>query len=276
MTQQESMIGEHPQEGLFFEWTECRDTECTPLKRHRELIERGEKHRDAIEKVASWLVTYHLPNGKRELLIRKKKILEKYDFADYAKSLHVFPNTDKTKKGNIGEVILTEYLSKSSGISVLIYKLHYNPNVDQSMKGDDVLLTDTKRIIVGESKFRSIANKKAVDDAAKTMDTSLALPLSLGFVADRLFDQGLVELAEKIQEMQLSLGKTSLDIKNVAFLLSRPNVGECVEQNMSSLNNNFIFLSLGIENPVDFVEEAFRRASELLLEVSKNESEYDG
>lgn len=146
MKLQDKMIGKHPSDGLFFDWVECQDTECTDIKRHRYLSEKGEKRQAAIETVARWLVTYHLSRGKRMAICKKQKILDKYDFEEYAKSLQVFPNTDKTKKGNLGEVILTEYLSQVSGINVLIFKLHYNPNVDQSMKGDDVLLVDEKKI----------------------------------------------------------------------------------------------------------------------------------
>lgn len=272
MTQQDKMIGKHPRKGLFYKWTEYQDTECTLKKRHRQLTENREKRQVAIEKIATWLVKYHLSDGKKDLLNRKKKILEKYEFSTYAESLHILPIADKTKKGNFGEVLLTEYLSQSSGISVLIYKLHYNPNVDQSMKGDDVLLVEPQRIIVGESKFRKKANKKAIDDTAKTMNTSLVLPLSLGFIADRLFEQGAYDLAEKIQEMQMNLGKKSVDIKNVAFLLSSPDVGKYVEKNMNSSNENLIFISLGIDNPIEFMEEAYKKASKLILEVPENGS----
>lgn len=272
MTQQDTMIGKHPKEGIYYEWTKCFDTECSLTKRHRQLIAKEEARQSAIDKISDWLVKYHLSDGKRKQLLRKKEILEKYEFSEYAKELHIFPNVDKTKKGNLGEIILTEYLSQTLGIRVLVYKLRYNPNVDQSMKGDDVLLVDSKRIIVGESKFRSVANKQAVEDTTKVMNAKLVLPLSLGFVADRLFEQGLLDLAEEIQDLQLNLGKTNHDIKNVALLLSTPNVGKFVECNMSSSNSDFIFLSLGIENPTEFVEEVFRKATERLLEVHKDEA----
>lgn len=108
MKLQDKMIGKHPSDGLFFDWVECQDTECTDIKRHRYLLEKGEKRQEAIETVARWLITYHLSKSKRMALRKKQKILDKYDFEEYAKSLHVFPNADKTKKGNFGEVILTK------------------------------------------------------------------------------------------------------------------------------------------------------------------------
>lgn len=272
MTLQDKMIGKHPKDGLFYQWVECQDTECTDKKRHRYLSEKDANRQQAIETVANWLVTYHLSQSKRAVLCRKQKILEKYDFKEYAKSLHVFPNADKTKKGNLGEVLLTEYLSQVSGIKVIIFKLHYNPNVDQSMKGDDVLLVDERKILLGESKFRSTPSKKAVTEASHLMKNTLALPISLGFIADRLFEQNQFELAEKILDIQYKLSKTNFDIKNIGFLLSTKLVKGYVEENMESNNKDFLFISLGIDKPAKFMELAFARAEELLIEVAENES----
>lgn len=269
---QDKMIGTHPISGIFFNCTECHDTECTDQKRHRHLSEKGENRQEAIEAVANWLVTYHLSENKKMVLRKKQKILAKYDFQEYAKSLDVFPKADKTKKGNLGEIILTEYLSEVSGIKVLVYKLHYNPNVDQSMKGDDVLLVDEKKILLGESKFRATPSKVAVEETSQLMNNKLALPMSLGFIADRLFEQGQIELAEKILDIQYRMSKTNFDIKNIGFLMSTKLVKDHVERNMNSDNKDFLFISLGMENPVEFMELAFTRANELLFGVSKDES----
>lgn len=272
MTLQDKMIGKHPNDGLFFNWTECEDTECTERKRHRYLSEKYENRQQAIETVADWMVKYHLSKSKRAALYKKKKILEKYDFEEYARSLHVFPNADKTKKGNFGEVVLSEYLSQVSGINVLVFKLHYNPNVDQSMKGDDVLLVNEKKVLLGESKFRSTPSKSAVEGASRLMNNTLVLPMSLGFIAERLFEKGQTELAEKIFDIQFNMSKTNFDIKNIGFLLSTKLVRNHVEKNMDSINKDFLFISLGIDNPVEFMELAFSRAKQLIIEVSNNKS----
>ncbi|NFG61369.1 Hachiman antiphage defense system protein HamA [Clostridium sp. CMCC3677] len=272
MTVQDTMIGKHPNDDLFHLWTDCVDYECDDKKRYRHL-DGKDKYRDkAIETIAAWLIKYHLSDSKRVMIERKQNILRKYEFQKYAESLHILPRTDKTKKGNFGEVVLSEYLSKTTGIKVLVYKLHYNPNVDQSMKGDDVLLVDKQKIILGESKFRATPNKKAVEDASELMGDSMVLPLSLGFIADRLLEQGDSKLAEEIFDIQYKIGKTDIDIKNVGFLISTKSVCRYVENNINSCNNEFIFLSLGIENPVDFMNEAFKKAEELLVDVNKHEN----
>jgi len=118
MTLQDKMIGEHPSDGIFCNWTDCFDTTCTTTKRHRHIKENNVSREEAIQTTADWLITYHLSDAKKYMLENKRKILNKYDFQEYANSLHILPRTDKTKKGNFGEVILSQYLSQTSGVEV--------------------------------------------------------------------------------------------------------------------------------------------------------------
>ncbi|GEB27487.1 Uncharacterised protein [Enterococcus casseliflavus] len=266
MTIQDDMIGKHPDDGIFHDWIRHEDTKCSISKRHRALSEINDYREKATIDVAKWLIKYHLSDRSRDSLKRKKEILEKYDFDEYANSLKIFPVADKTKKGNFGEVLLTEYLSKTSGIEVLVFKLRFNPNPDQSMKGDDVLLVDENRVIVGESKFRTIPNGRAVKAACENMDKELMLPISLGFVADRLYEAGETELASKIDDIQFKLSKSTMDIKNVGFLISTQNTKRNVERSLEISNKDFIFVSLGIDNPKEFMEVVFEKAKELVRE----------
>ena len=53
-----------------------------------------------------------------------------------------YPQPSTTQKGNFAEVFLAEYLVSTTDMELPIYRLRYNTNPDQSMKGDDVLLFD--------------------------------------------------------------------------------------------------------------------------------------
>ena len=47
------------------------------------------------------------------------------------------------KKGNATEILLTDYIQASQKKEFIkVYKLKYNPNVDQAIKGDDTLMVD--------------------------------------------------------------------------------------------------------------------------------------
>lgn len=114
-----------------------------------------------------------------------------------------YPQTSETQKGNFAEVFLAEYLVSTTNMDLPIYGLRYNTNPDQSMKDDDCLLFDLDldldldpvRIIVGESKFRSIPDKQSVIDIIDELVRShkARLPISLMFVAERLFKKKQIE-----------------------------------------------------------------------------------
>ena len=108
-----------------------------------------------------------------------------------------------------------------------IYRLRYNTNPDQSMKGDDVLLfdldSDPVRIIVGESKFRGIPDKQSVIDIVDGLVRSYkaGLPISLMFVAERLFQENKPELGRKVQNCAILFATNKLHIDYVGFLMKQ-------------------------------------------------------
>lgn len=258
---QELMIGEHPNDdSVFSNWLICNDTECTEGKIHRSLVEDIEYREQAIDEISNFLINHHLSNRNRSLLERKRSILKKYDFKEYAEKLNIIPNADKTKKGNLGEVILSEYLQKTTGIDILIYKLRYNSNLDQAMKGDDVLLVNEEKILIGESKYRSNSDKGVLSEISKNFGNSLTLPISLSFIADRLYEEGKLELSDMITEIEYNLPKRNIKIKYVGFIISTSSAHRVVEKHMSSSNKDFIMVTLNIDNPKNFLEEAFKGA----------------
>ena len=131
LNDQEKLIGKHPNaDGIFSSWLSHNDTAATPTLRHRELNPDASKRQDAIDKIADWLVLHHVNDSKIKELQAKKRILTKHGFKPYFDKQLLLPTFDKTQKGNGAEVILAEYLVCSTGLDVLVYKLHYNPNIE--------------------------------------------------------------------------------------------------------------------------------------------------
>lgn len=266
MTDQDKLIGEHRYENgeVFSEWLIHEDRPATHRKKHRILSENIEKRKQATDKLGDWLIRHHVKNKKIDRLREKKKILNKHEFKKYAQSLKFFPKEDKTKKGNVTEVILAEYLKFSSGLDILVYRLRYNQNVDQSLKGDDVLLFEKEnlrnKILVGEAKYRSTPNKKAVKDIIHASEGDKKLPISIPFVADRLSDMGQEELAEKLEDLNFELSKLKTRIVNVGMLLGNKKTPDVVEDHCDSVNPNFLMLSLGIANPFEIIDEGLEKA----------------
>jgi len=269
MSKQSELIGEHPTSGIFNEWCEFEDTISTISKKHRSLKDKGITRSILIETLADWIIGHHTPPIQLARFKKKKSILDKHDFKKYVSERMPFPISNfTTQKGNLGEIILAEYLKFSTSLDLLIYKLRFNPNIEQSMKGDDILLFDKnnieEKIIMGESKFRGIPTKKVIEDIIKALSKD-NLPISLAFVRDRLDELGEIDTAEQIDDLISDIHKKNIPIVYVGFLHSNPDVQSKVETHLNSDNENLVVISYGEQNPEDLIKKSFEKAIEKIM-----------
>lgn len=286
MNPQEKLIGPHPVSPNFFGiWLQCEDCVIPPNepnKKHRKLNEINGQRDAAIDNLKDWLINHHISESKLNSLrnIRISEIYNKHGLGVHAPSFPKWlPSSQTTRAGNAAEVLMSEYLQASSKMELLIYRLRYNPNVDQSMKGDDALLFNKnnlfEKVIVGEAKFRSSASGAAVDDIVKWMNTDRRYPISIGFVA---------EIIEKEDEqLSLQLYKLEADIHsaricpviNVGFYVSLPKISKTraptiSDEHFKPNHPNAVMISLGLNSPYDVVEQAFNRAEQILKDEISN------
>lgn len=269
-SEQSKLIGEHPTSGVFFDWFECEDTPATDEKKHRKLTNKGLANGALVDYLSSWILKHHATTLRLARIERKKKILEKHSFTEHMEGKVPFPiKSDTTQKGNLGEIILGEYLSASTDLELLVYKLHYNPNVEQSMKGDDILLFDKddiqSKVIMGEAKFRATKSKQALDDIVSSLSTK-NLPISLTFVCDRLEEMGEVDLADEIDNLISNLHKSKTPIIYVGFYHSDINVYKTIEKHLKSENKNLVVVSYGENNPAQIVKDSFDEALKKIMD----------
>ena len=136
-----------------------------------------------------------------------------------------------TRRGNFCEVLAAEFAVTQLGFEVPIRRLRYNPNPDQSMKGDDVLgfrfpmIHGSAGVLVGESKYRSSRSPSAVRNAVEPAYRSLCLshrsyPVSMDFVATMLEMEQDHESAQSVRQMraQLQSGKVPVERHYLIFL----------------------------------------------------------
>ncbi len=194
---------------------------------------------------------------------RKIKNLRAQGYSVTDANIHRFPRSDTTRKGNLGEVFLAEYICATSGADLPVCRLRYNPNVEQSMKGDDVLAFDFSsqrpRIIVGEAKFRGTPSKEAVRDIVCGLVRShqAGLPASLQFVADRLYEVNNTDLADRVEDCSLKMTLGRLDLSYVGLLLSDTNSKSNVDQHTEESLRRLVMISLGMDNPSQLVHDCF-------------------
>lgn len=268
MSKQSELIGDHPISGIFNEWCEFEDTIPTNSKKHRSLKDKGITRSILIETLADWIIEHHTPPIQLARFKKKKSILDKHDFKKYVSECMPFPISNfSTQKGNLGEIILAEYLKSSTSLDLLIYKLRFNPNVEQSMKGDDILLFDKnnieKKIIMGESKFRGTPDKNVIKEIIEALSKD-NLPISLVFVRDRLDELGENNTAEQIDNLISEVHKKNIPIVYTGFLYSNHNVANTIEKHFTSDNENLVVISYGEQNPENLIKESFDKAIEKL------------
>lgn len=281
-TEHERLIGKHPTApNMFAMWLDGEDVSIPvgkPNKKHRKLIEK-EEHRDfAIQTIADFIVKHHIDVKKIERIRRRKQeILRKYNLGtieEYLDTQSFFPVHEETKTGNATEIILTNYVQATSGLELLAYKLTYNPNVEQSIKGDDCLLFNRanliEKIIVGEAKFRSTPAPQAIRDLIDNSQGAKKLPISLPFISKHFTAIGDEPMAEAIEDLLFELRNGKIPVVNVGMLLSTKSAlrsGDAAKQvdyYLDSTNPNFVVLSLGVDSPKDIIDKAFVIAKDKL------------
>ena len=202
-----------------------------------------------IAAMTQWIVTHHASPEALERERIRREALARQGLVDPAQR---FPTNTDTQKGNWAEIFLAEYVAASSNAILPVYRLRFNTNVNQSMKGDDVLAFDLDsnpvRILVGEAKFRTVPSKQVVDDLVSALVKSHSgnIPASLQFVSDRLFDSGNEELGAKVAECNALFAQGRLQLDYVGLLVSSRAAHRHVQKNAKSGIQRLAVMSLGL------------------------------
>jgi len=231
---------------------------------HRVLGERVAQSVGFTTVMRDWLITHHASPEMQERDRRRREAMTRLGFGTPPNQLGLFPTNPNTQKGNWAEILLAEYLGHSCNARVPVYRLHCNPNVDQSMKGDDVLAFDLDsqpvRILVGEAKFRSTPTRKAVEDIVEALTKShrVGIPVSLQFVVNRLFALGQAELGAKVDECSLLFALGQLRLDYLGLLVSDANAPVHVRRNATPTMRRLAVLSLGLDDPEGIVSTCYQ------------------
>jgi hypothetical protein len=174
-----------------------------------------------------------------------------------------YPRNSSTRKGNLAEIVLADYVIATTDTHLPIFRLRYNPNVDQSMKGDDVLAFDLDRnpvrILVGEAKFRSTSTAAAVAEIVANLARShkAGLPVSLQFVADRLFEEGKTDVGRQVMNCAVLFARGILQLEYVGLLLSDLQAATRVDSGTPDTEGPLAMISVALDEPESFVDSCF-------------------
>lgn len=261
----DQIIGEHPDAphpcGVHFEATDQYSAHTVP---HRVLDDAPLQVAEFTTSMAGYIVIHH---ASPEAIARDSNLREalaRQGFPSPARSR--FPDDLNTQKGNWAEILLAEYLVASCNAQVPVYRLRYNPNVDQSMKGDDVLAFDLDsnpvRILVGEAKFRAKPTRVAVEQIVGGLvrSQSANIPASLQFVAERLFEAGNNELGSKVAACNALFAEGRLQLDYVGLLVSNRDAHRFVQTHAETNVRRLAVVSLGLTEAERIVTASFAAA----------------
>ncbi len=262
------VVGDHPDSshaiGARFS---CEDGHSDHGVPTRALSETDSDVEQFVSAMRECLRTHH---SRPEDLERDRAKREAYERQGFSFPTTRFPTNPTTRKGNWTEVLLCEYVAASCGADLPVYRLRYNPNTDQSMKGDDVLAFDLAanpvRIIVGEAKFRKKSSKNAVTEIVESLERSfrVGLPASLQFVADRLIQEGNEELGQRIEGCADLFIRDKLQIDHVGLLASNHLAATHVEKNASSSLRRLAVISMTLSDGAGLVSSSFEGLEDAL------------
>lgn len=261
----ESIIGQHPEGESFGAYTTYDDGHTDSKVPHRALTLPEECVEQTVAQLRGALISHHADEGK---IARIKSQLERLGFDHSKLQTCPIPRADKTRKGNLAEIFLAEYVSTTAEADLPVFRLRYNPNTEQSMKGDDVLVFDFNqepvRVFVGEAKFRSTSSKQAVQDMAKALLSShrAGVPASMQFVADRLFETGRMDLGQRVEDCATSIANGVHDLRYVGLLMSKGKCKEHVNENIQEIIPNLVVISFTGADITGFYQSCYEHIEE--------------
>jgi hypothetical protein len=214
------------------------------------------------------LVRHHVSSEAAQREKERLDAMTRLGFGEQQAKMKRLPTSDTTRKGNLAEILLAEYLVSSTGTQVPIYRLRYNPNIEQSMKGDDVLAFDLDskpvRILVGEAKYRATSSKTVVTEVVEALVKSnkAGIPVSLQFVADRLFETGNAELGAKVSNCATLFALDKLQLDYIGLVMSDLKTSERVTDHAAADIRRLAVISFGIDAPDGFVVPCYEGLEE--------------
>lgn len=260
----DAVLGDHPQPpSPFAETLSASDAKTQTGVAHRALIEIADRRESMVAALRQMVETHHSSAEALERSRRHHEAMARLGFAPEQSRLKRYPTSPTTQKGNLAEVVLAEYVRASSALTLPVYRLRFNPNVDQSMKGDDVLAfdldADPVRIVVGEAKFRATSTVTAVNEIVAALGRSVkgGVPTSLQFVADRLFEEGHAELGGRVMQCALLFARGLLRLDYVGLLVSDTQASARVHSATTNSVRRLAMISLNLDDPDGLVGPCF-------------------
>jgi hypothetical protein len=145
----------------------------------------------------------------------------------YTKAAAVIANSlpadKRTRSGDLGELLATEYIDAQTEFIVPIRKLRWKSDRQMPMHGNDVVAVDPAktpvRVLKAECKSRAAFGAAVVKEAAEGLDKDGGRPnpSTLAFITKRLYEEGRDAEADLYRDLQCNGAITPKQVTHLIF-----------------------------------------------------------
>ncbi|RXJ77026.1 hypothetical protein CRV03_07115 [Arcobacter sp. F155] len=170
------------------------------------------------------------------------------------KILDKTPTVKKIRSGDIGEIITSDYIDESTNYNVPIKKLRWKDHRNMAMRGDDILgiyinpSDQCVKFLKAEAKSYQSLSQSVLDSARSELDNDNGLPSphALSFVIDRLRETGSIDLANKLEKVQLVDGINQDHVEHLLFTFTKTNSGTLQKNALETYSDNIKQTSISL------------------------------
>lgn len=165
------------------------------------------------------------------------------------------PETKKTRSGDIGEVLATDYIEEQIGYNVPIRKLRWRDHRNMAMRGDDVIgiivntQNQTLEFLKAEAKGNQRLSRAVLEKAREELDSNNGKPTphALSFIAERLRETGNTGLCDLIEKAQLVSGISQYQVKHLLFTVTQSDPSRLQKEAFDNYTGTIPQISIGVQ-----------------------------
>ena len=185
-----------------------------------------------------------------------------------AKLREKLPDSQRSRSGDIGEILAAAYINEATGFRVPIGRLWWKDHQNMSVRGEDVIaikVTDSGRLrfMKGEAKSRERMSQGVVSEAGEVLlaNDELPTPHALGLVAERLRECDETELAHQIEEAYLINQISVSQVSHLLFSFSGNDARAMLEKHVEEFSGKARQLAVGlrVSRHQEFVEAVYEK-----------------
>jgi len=176
------------------------------------------------------------------------------------------PTSKRTRSGDLGELLATEYVNSQTEFIVPIKKLRWKSDRQMPMHGNDVLglnyQSTPHRLLKCECKSRGQFGDSAVKEASEGLDgfDGRPNPSTLAFVTKRLFEENRDAEATMWNELQTREPLPAKNITQMVFALGgndpTPALAKCPKSKVKGIER--AHAAIRVEGYADFIEAVYK------------------